>query len=221
MICNAVNNVTTASEWPAQTLTFNDSNSFYFGLRSIKSTGSLEYEFLPYDSGSAFIGLRSSGSVNMSGGGSVDYYDEATPLTGPLSFNTKNSSHVNFPLLTKGTPTGFSSAKKYSFNNKCPTNCTNIAITYKYDNVAKEVYSRWKYVGDRINAHAPQSSITSEETARTSLLSVLNYNISSFDVSGSTTASVDLTNDDVMNFFVFWPFTTARLAIQAYGWQLT
>ncbi len=48
-----------------------------------------------------------------------------------------------------------------------------------------------------------------------------NYDVAYFNYSGSATSSIDLSNDDVMNFFVFWPFTSARLAIQAYGWQLT
>lgn len=221
MICNAVNNVTTESQWPAQALDFNDSNSFYFGLRSVRNTSSLDYEFLPYDSGSAFVGLRSSGSVGIDGGGSVDYYDQATSLTGPLSFNTKKASDSSFGLLNVGNPVAFGSVRKYSYENKCPTNCTNIVMTVKYDNSTKSVYSKWKYVGNQVSIYAPQSTVTSEESARNSLLSVLNYDSGYFDISGSITSSVDLTNDNIMNFFVFWPFTNARLAIQAYGWQLT
>ena len=42
MICNAVNNVTTASQWSGQILDFNDSNSFLIILfslyRGVKST---------------------------------------------------------------------------------------------------------------------------------------------------------------------------------------
>lgn len=94
-------------------------------------------------------------------------------------------------------------------------------MTVKYDNSTKSVYSKWKYVGNQVSIYAPQSTVTSEESARNSLLSVLNYDSGYFDISGSITSSVDLTNDNIMNFFVFWPFTNARLAIQAYGWQLT
>ena len=221
MICNAVNNVTTESQWPAQTLDFNDSNSFYFGLRSVRNTSSLDYEFLPYDSGSAFVGLKSSGSVVLYAGGPVDYYDQAVPLTGPLSFNVKKSVDINFPSLTPGHVSEFSSVRRYSYENRCPTHCTHIAITFKYDKLTNSVYSRWKYVGNQLTAYGPVTTISSEETARTELLSVLNYSTEYFNVSGSITSSVDLTNDNIMNFFVFWPFTTARLAIQAYGWQLT
>jgi hypothetical protein len=221
MICNAVNNVTTASQWPAQTLDFNDSNSFYFGLRSVRNTSSLDYEFLPYTSGSAFIGLKSSGSVTLHAGEIFGWYDQAVPLTGPLSFNSKKSEDINFSLLTPGHVSEFSSVRRYSYENGCPTHCTQIVITFKYDKLTNSVYSRWKYVGNQIDTDGPESVIISEETARTELLSVLNYSTAHFNISGSITSSVDLTNDNIMNFFVFWPFTNARLAIQAYGWQLT
>lgn len=162
MICNAVNNVTTASQWPAQTLDFNDSNSFYFGLRSVRNTSSLDYEFLPYTSGSAFIGLKSSGSVTLYSSGPDAYYDTTYSLTGPLSFNSKKSEDINFSLLTPGHVSAFSSERREGYNNGCPTHCTQIAITFKYDKLTNSVYSRWKYVGPASNG--PYSIIISEET---------------------------------------------------------
>ena len=228
MICAPIHNYNTSTSFSEQTYSVNDNNSFYFGLRSVKDSGSYEYERLPYASGSAFIGMKntsnpylreSSTAFLASIAGRLDCFaknsnDSTFSLTGSNVSNLLNESYFcaggDYSSLTAITP-----YPKYN---------TRIATSFKYKPLTNTLYIKWAYYGEQSNVSARPNYFTSSSNAeetRLQLLNVLNYDTAYFKYNGSATSSVDLKNDDIMNFFVFWPFTTARLAIQAYGWQLT
>lgn len=230
LLCAAVDNDNTSSTWAEQTLEMNDANSFYFGLRSVSNTSSMEYEFLPYSSGSAFVGMKSSGSIWLQAGwsGDANVYDRVSVLTGDLQMAGKGCSSSEWDMFASSTYNAnyyFGANLQKTNNSLCaPVFCTSIAASFKYNKESKQLFTKWKYNGADGGFNVPsieKAYITSSVMAKTHLMSVMNYDSAYFNVSGSATSSIDLTNDDIMNFFVFWPFTTARLAVHAYGWQLT
>ena len=227
MICAPINNYNMSTSFSGQTYSVNDNNSFYFGLRSVKDSGSYEYERLPYASGSAFIGMKNTTNPYLLASNAT----YMTSMAGRLDCFAKNSNDSTFSLTGSnssnlardawfcagGSVNGVDGIGPYPKIN------TRIATSFKYNPLTNTLYIKWAYYGEDDSSTRPDyftSSSNAEET-RLQLLNVMNYDAAYFKYNGSATSSIDLTNDDVMNFFVFWPFTTARLAIQAYGWQLT
>lgn len=230
MICAPINNYNMSTSFSAQSYPVNDNNSFYFGLRSVKDSGSYEYERLPYASGSAFIGMKNTTNPYLL----APHNYEMTPMAGRLDCFAKNSNDSTFSLT--GSNSSNLARESYFCAGGCvytgyddgigpyPKYNTRIATSFKYNPLTNTLYIKWAYHGKEGNNGTRPDYYTSSsnaENTRLQLLNVMNYDAAYFKYNGSATSSIDLTNDDVMNFFVFWPFTTARLAIQAYGWQLT
>jgi hypothetical protein len=230
MICAPINNYNMSTSFSAQSYPVNDNNSFYFGLRSVKDSGSYEYERLPYASGSAFIGMKNTTTPYLL----APHNYEMTPMAGRLDCFAKNSNDSTFSLT--GSNSSNLARESYFCAGGCvytgyddgigpyPKYNTRIATSFKYNPLTNTLYIKWAYHGKEGNNGTRPDYYTSSsnaENTRLQLLNVMNYDAEYFKYNGSATSSIDLTKDDVMNFFVFWPFTTARLAIQAYGWQLT
>ena len=221
MICAPINNYNMTTAFSTQIYPLNDNNSFYFGLRSVKDSGSYEYERLPYASGSAFVGMKNSKEPKVEQSSTY-----MRSMTGKLDCFAKNSQSPIFALTGSDVSnlhinTFFAAGDDiYPY----PKYNTRIATSFKYNPTSNNLYIKWAYYGtfdgDNIYSNVYTTSSNANAT-RLQLLDVLNYDVAYFNYSGSATSSIDLSNDDVMNFFVFWPFTSARLAIQAYGWQLT
>lgn len=224
MICAPINNYNMTTAFSTQIYPLNDNNSFYFGLRSVKDSGSYEYERLPYASGSAFVGMKNSKEPKVE----PPYYSYMRSMAGKLDCFAKDSQSPIFSLTGSNasnldTGTVFCSGEidgiiPYPIYN------TRIATSFKYNPTSNNLYIKWAYYGTADGNNDMSNVYTTSSNAnatRLQLLDVLNYDVAYFNYSGSATSSIDLSNDDVMNFFVFWPFTSARLAIQAYGWQLT
>ena len=221
MICSPINNSSMTASWQPQTLTTSDNNSFYFGLKSVNYSSSMGYEFLPYDSGSSFVGIKSSknGTYLLPRNDGYSWQNSMTGMVGLYGKSSMDSTFIaSQSYLSTIIGCNKSSATGY------PTLNTNIVATYKYNPRTNDLYVNWGCIGMKgwVDARGDllKPTVSSIDT-KSQLLSILNYDTSYITVSSSATMSVNLTNDDVMNFFVFWPFTTARLAIQAYGWQLT
>lgn len=230
MICAPIHNYNISTSFSEQYYSVNDNNSFYFGLRSVKDSGSYEYERLPYASGSAFIGMKNTTNPYL--GNPDNTY--MTSMAGRLDCFAKNSNDSTFSL------TGSNSSNLVNNSYLCAGGCvytnrddgigpypkynTRIVTSFKYKPLTNTLYIKWAYHGgnsDSWNRPDYYTSSSNAEETRLQLLNTMNYDDAYFKYKGSATSSINLTNDDVMNFFVFWPFTTARLAIQAYGWQLT
>lgn len=222
MICAPINNYNMTTSFSTQIYPLNDNNSFYFGLRSVKDSGSYEYERLPYASGSAFVGMKNSKEPKVqlpdsnymrSMAGKLDCFakDSQSPI---FSLTGSNASNLDTDTVFGGGYDGILPYPKYN---------TRIATSFKYNPTSNNLYIKWAYYGmtDNYNTSNAYTTSSNANATRLQLLNVLNYDVAYFNYSGSATSSIDLSNDDVMNFFVFWPFTSARLAIQAYGWQLT
>ena len=229
MICAPIHNYNTSTSFSEQTYSVNDNNSFYFGLRSVKDSGSYEYERLPYASGSAFIGMKNTSNPYLKAS-STEYL---TSIAGRLDCFAKNSNDSTFSLTGSNVSNLLNNAyfcaggcvyTGYDAVGPYPKYNTRIATSFKYKPLTNTLYIKWAYYGEQSNVSSRPNYFTSSSNAeetRLQLLNVLNYDTAYFKYNGSATSSIDLKNDDIMNFFVFWPFTTARLAIQAYGWQLT